>query len=360
MSLDLSENISQIEEEIRSTPYHKATEHHVGRLKAKIAKLRDEQIQKRLKSSAEGGPGYAMRKTGDATVVLVGPPSVGKSTLINQITNAQSKVAAYDFTTVGVIPGMMNYQGAKIQIFDLPGIIGGASTGKGRGKEVLSAVRAADLIIIMADVKNIDKIPLIKKELYEFGIRLDEEKPRVYINKSLSGGVKVTSSYHQPDFSLATVRELAQEFKIRNGEIVLKEKLTLDRLIDTFMGNRVYLPYLSVINKIDINPLPKQKDLILISAQNNIGLDNLKEAMWQKLGLIRIFLKARRKKADLEEPLIVKKGKNLRQILENLTLLDKENVVCAKIFGPGAKFPGQEVSLSFVPQEGTIVNFLGG
>lgn len=359
MSLDLSENINQIEEEIRSTFYHKATEHHIGRLKAKIAKLKDEQIQKRIKSSAGGGPGYAMRKTGNATVVLVGPPSVGKSTLINQITNAQSKVAAYDFTTVGVIPGMMDYRGAKIQIFDVPGIIGGAAIGKGRGKQVLSVVRASDLILIMVDINNLDKIGLIKKELFDFGIRLDEEKPQVYINKSLSGGVKVTSNYHQPDFSLATVRDLAQEFRIRNGEIILKEKLTLDRLIDAFMGNRIYLPYLEVVNKIDLSLLPGQKEMILISAQNNFGIDKLKEAIWEKLGLIRIFLKARRKKADLEEPLIVKKGKNLRQILAGLTMPEKEQITCAKIFGPGAKFPGQEVSLNFIPQEGTIVSFLG-
>ena len=358
MSLDLSENIRLIEEEIRTTPYHKGTEHHVGRLKAKIAKLKDERIQKRFKSSSGGGLGYAIRKTGDATVVLVGPPSVGKSTLINQITNARSKVAAYDFTTVGVIPGMMDYRCAKIQIFDLPGIVGGAAGGKGRGKEVLSVARSANLILIMTDVKNINKILLIKKELYEFGIRLDEEKPKVFIGKSISGGVKVTSNCKQKDFSLATVKDLAQDFKFRNGEIVLKEKLTLDRLIDAFMANRIYLPYLAVVNKIDLNPLPEQKDLILISAQNKIGLDNLKEAIWQKLAIMRIFLKARRKKTDLEEPLIVKKGKSLKQILENLAIPDKEQITCAKISGPGAKFPGQEVSLSFLPQDGTIVSFL--
>lgn len=358
MSLEISEEIKQIEEEIRSTPYHKGTEHHVGRLKAKIAKLKDEQIQKKLKSSGGGGPGYAIRKTGDATIVLVGSPSVGKSTLINQITHAQSKVAAYDFTTTHVIPGMMDYRGAKIQIFDLPGIVGGAAGGKGRGKEVLSVTRSANLILIMTDAQNLDKISLIKKELNEFGIRLDEEKPKVYIHKGLSGGVKVTSNCRQTNFSLATVKDLAQNFKIRNGEIVLKEKLTLDRLIDAFMGNRVYLPYLSVINKIDINPLPKQKGLIQISAQNNIGIDELKEAIWQKLGLVKIFLKARRKKTDFDEPLIVKKGKSLSQILENLMISDKELITCAKISGPGAKFPGQEVSLSFMPQEGTTVSFL--
>jgi ribosome-interacting GTPase 1 len=66
------------------------------------------------------------------------------STLLNAITNKESKVAAYDFTTLDAIPGMMEYdgeyKGARIQIIDLPGIIEGGASGKGRGREVFAAV----------------------------------------------------------------------------------------------------------------------------------------------------------------------------------------------------------------------------
>src|SRR5579862_9342980 len=75
----LEEQIVELEDEIRNTQYNKATQHHIGRLRAKIAFLKLER-EKRA-SSKGGGVGYSVRKSGHATVGLVGFPSVGKSTL---------------------------------------------------------------------------------------------------------------------------------------------------------------------------------------------------------------------------------------------------------------------------------------
>ena len=352
----IQERIWELEEEIRKTPYHKATEHHIGKLRAKIAKLKEEEREELFKKSGGGGGGYAVKKTGDATVVLVGPPSVGKSTLLNKITEAESKVGEYDFTTVSVIPGMMNYQGAKIQILDVPGIIEGASAGKGKGKQVLSVARSADLILLMVDVEKVDLVDLIKKELYENGIRLGEEKPKVEIRKTPSGGIKI-HCVGKVSVGTQTIKELASEFGLTNAEILIKEDVSTDRLIDVFLGNRVYLPFLVVVNKIDLKFLTNApEDWVLISAEKEHNLELLKEKIWEKLCLMRIYLK-KMEFVDFERPLIVRKGTTLRKILEELNFEEKERITKARIFGKGAKFEGQEVSLTFTPIDGTIVSF---
>ena len=185
--MSIEEKIKAIEEEIQKTPYNKATSHHIGKLKAKISKLKEEQIKR--SSGGSKGEGFHIKKSGDATAVLVGFPSVGKSTLLNELTNAESKVGAYQFTTLEIIPGVMEYNNAQIQIFDIPGIITGAAGGKGRGKEILSVARTADLIIVVLDTLNPQHLNVILKELRNVGVRPNETKPDVKIKKTRKGGV---------------------------------------------------------------------------------------------------------------------------------------------------------------------------
>ncbi len=352
------ERIKQLEEEIRTTPYHKATEHHIGRLRARIAQLKDQQFALSLSKGNSGGGGYAVRQSGDASIALVGPPSVGKSTLINQLTNAQSKIGGFDFTTLSVIPGMMEFNQARFLIFDIPGIIEGASQGKGRGKEVLSVARSVDLLLIMLDAKKQNETEKIKKELYQFGLRLDEKPPLVEIKKTSRGSVKVITTTSLTKVSLETVKALAKEFRLSNSEITIREDIDLNRLIDAFMGNRVYLPYLVIVNKADLlrGKTSSPDNVFFISAKDKTGLNELKQAIWQKLNLIRVYLKPRSKEVDRTKPLITTKGTSLKQILDKLPLTNEE-VKKAKIYGPGAKFEGQEVSFNFTPLDETIVSF---
>lgn len=346
---DTNQQIAAIEKELRELPHHKATDHHIGRLRAKLAKLKDKEIEIQTKKSSGGGGGYAVKKQGDATVVLIGPPSAGKSTLINLLTNAQSKVAPYAFTTLTVIPGMMNYKDARIQILDVPGLIEGAEEGKGRGREVLSVARGADLLLIMSDVKRVDAIKRIQETLDKNGIRINQTPPLVEIDKKTGGGLTIHSNLKQI-ISNDTIREVANEYGIKNGEITIKEKLTFDRLIDAFSRNRVYVPSLSVVNKIDTTKV-LDSDQIGISATKQIGINDLKEKIWNTLNFVRIYL-------NTKDPMVVKEGTTLFEVAQSVGPDFAQSKAGAKIWGPGAKFPGQEVSLQSKVSEGMQIRFV--
>lgn len=352
--------IAEIEKEIRETPYHKGTEHHIGKLKARLVNLKDKETEIQTKSSGGGGGGgYAVKKNGDATVVLVGPPSVGKSTLINKITNAESKVAAYAFTTVSVIPGMLKYKDAYIQIFDLPGIIEGAKEGKGRGKEVLSVSRGADLIIIMCDPKTSDRIESIKSELEGAGVRLNKVRPNVVIEKKVSGGIYVHSNIKQ-NMDDETIKGIASEMGVKNGEIFLKQKVSMDELIDSFSTSRVYIPATIIMNKADTltNKDKRLPDTLYISADKGTGIETFKEKIWEKLKLIRVYLVHPDEDPSLNNPIIMREGNTLSDVAQKIGSEFASEKKMAKIWGSGAHFPSQEVSLSTKVQEGMQIRFI--
>lgn len=122
-----------------------------------------------------------MSKSGDARIALVGFPSVGKSTFLSKVTKTRSEVASYAFTTLTAIPGVLEYGGAEIQLLDLPGIIEGAAEGKGRGRQVISAAKTSDLILMVLDAtKKAEQRALLEAELEAVGIRLNRRPPYVY------------------------------------------------------------------------------------------------------------------------------------------------------------------------------------
>jgi uncharacterized protein len=106
----------------------------------------------------------------------MGFPSTGKSSIINALTNTKSKTARYEFTTTTVIPGIMFYNDAHIQIFDMPGIIENAHLGSGGGRSVIAAMKVADLIIFVIDVDKLEHLDILLDELKALNVIIN--KPR--------------------------------------------------------------------------------------------------------------------------------------------------------------------------------------
>lgn len=297
--MGILDKISDIEKEIARTQKNKATEYHLGLLKAKLAKYRAKLMEPSDKSSSKG-EGFDVMKSGDARVALIGFPSVGKSTLLSNMTQTESEAASYEFTTLTCIPGVIQYKGANIQLLDLPGIIEGAAQGKGRGRQVIAVARTADVVLMMLDATKGDiQRQLLEQELETMGIRLNKRKPNIYFKPKKGGGIAFTSMVPLSKCTEKMVQMILHEYKMFNCEVIFREDCTTEEFIDVIIGNRIYMPCLYVYNKIDqismeeVDRLAREPHSVVISCEMQLNLDHLLERLWDYLALIRVYTKKR-------------------------------------------------------------------
>lgn len=265
--MGVEEKIKSIEDEMARTQYHKGTEHHFGKLKAKLAQLR-----KLVGQHRKGGARFSVRKGGDATVILLGEAFVGKSSIFSKLTDARSKVGDHPFTTQKIIPGIMSYRGAQIQVLDTPALELGEA-------EILSFASIADLVVIICEASK-NNLPSLMKGL---------ERAKV-------GGVP-----------------------------------------------------LIVINKCDV----EWGGGFCVSALTGEGIDGLKEEIYRRLRLVRVYLKPKGGEADRNRPLVVKEGSTLKDVWVKLRL--KGEMEHALVWGSSAKFPGQKVGANHVVEDGDVI-----
>jgi len=355
--MSIEEQIKEIEDEIFKTKYNKATQHHIGKLKAKIAALKAKaEVRKKSKGK---GLGFGLKKEGNATVVLVGLPSVGKSTLLNRLTNANSTIGAYEFTTLDVVPGMLDYQGVKVQLLDLPGLIIGAAGGKGRGKEVMSMVRVGDLALIVLDPKRLHSGVRIKKELEGVGIRLDTKPPDVSVYKSDRGGVVVTRTVRAKKVSDEEIVAILSANSVHNAQVIIREDINIDQMIDAVSSNRIYLPSIVVVNKADIadeRALPA--DYMPISATEGFNIEELKELIFKKLDFCRVYMKPQGGKTDLEEPFILPAGSRIKDLAGKMHKDFVKKFRYAMVWGDSVKHDGQRCGPNHILKDKDIVTIV--
>jgi len=362
------EKIAEIEHEMSRTQKNKATNSHLGLLKAKLAKLRQSLMTDATKSGGGGGQGFEVQKSGDARVGLIGFPSVGKSTLLEKLTGAESEVADYEFTTLTCVPGILNYKGAKVQILDLPGIIEGAKDGKGRGKQVISAAMSCSLILIVLDVtKPGAHREVIEKELEGFGMRLNKKPPNIVLTRKEKGGghLNIAPGCELIDTDEETIEQILKEYRVHNYHLAIRCNATADDIIDVIEGNRRYMPCLYVMNKIDQIPIEELAEIstspfeVPISAQDEWNIDELKDVMWERMQLIRVYTRQKGEEVDYDEPVILHFDK--RTVQDFCRKIHKdilEEFKNALVWGKSAKHDAQTVGKDHILEDEDIVQIV--
>eukprot|EP00670_Eutreptiella_braarudii_P019532 CAMPEP_0174364414 /NCGR_PEP_ID=MMETSP0811_2-20130205/72785_1 /TAXON_ID=73025 ORGANISM="Eutreptiella gymnastica-like, Strain CCMP1594" /NCGR_SAMPLE_ID=MMETSP0811_2 /ASSEMBLY_ACC=CAM_ASM_000667 /LENGTH=368 /DNA_ID=CAMNT_0015504015 /DNA_START=47 /DNA_END=1153 /DNA_ORIENTATION=+ len=359
--------IADIEAEMARTQKNKATMGHIGLLKAKLAKLRRELLTESKSGGGGGGgiPGFDVARTGDARIGYVGFPSVGKSSLLNKLTNTFSEVAEYEFTTLTCVPGVVRYKGAKLQMLDLPGIIEGAKDGKGRGRQVIAVARTCNLILLILDVlKPVTHKLIIERELEGYGIRMNTSPPNISIKTKERGGLNMSTTVKLSYLDSDIVSNVLKEYRMLSVDVCFKQDATVDEFVDVIEGNRVYTACIYVMNKIDqitieeldiINRIPHNCP---ISAKDEWNLDGLLDCIWDHLDLVRIYTKPKGQIPDYNEPVILPSNPTIEQFCNKLHRNMIKTFKHAWVWGSSVKHNPQKVGKDHVLRDEDIVQIV--
>lgn len=127
-------------------------------------------------------------------------------------------------------------------------------------------------------------------------------KGGLFINKSMDSVIKMGDE---------TIKTILKEYKVNNAEVTLRGRVGVEDLIDAIEGNRVYIPALYVVNKIDsitveeLDLLDQIPNYVCISAGLKWNLDELLERVWEKLDFVRVYTKPKGQLPDYEAPVIL-------------------------------------------------------
>jgi len=301
------EKVEALETMLAIMPKHKGTDHLRAELRRRIAKHQEE--AERRPSAGRKGSAYNIRREGAGQIVLVGLPNAGKSQLVSTLTEAAPDIADYPFTTKVPTPGMMRFENIQIQLVDMPPVI------DREAKPWLShLLRNADVLLILVDLG---------------------EDPLLQMDTILAelGGVKVKP----------IGMEVSDELLIG---IARKKAL--------IVGNKNDLSNAGENYKLLQSRYGSQFPLVSISALKGMGLVDMKRTIYGMLDIIRIYTKSPGSKADLNEPVVLKKGSTVEEAAASVHKDFLKNLKYAQVWGSG-KFDGQRVSRGYVLEDGDVI-----
>jgi len=363
----IEDKIIKLEKFISLVPKHKATEKLVARLRGRLVKLKSdlEENKRRLKSLSKG-PTWVIPKEGDAQVSLIGVANSGKSQLMRILTGSNTKVGDYPYTTEKPEPGVLDCDGAIIQLIDLPSIFPNIRTESKNGAMLLSQIRASDLIVFVIDLSEDPKkqMDILIEELYNGSIRVNKEKPPIELRRTGSGGA-ILIGESKVDATREDIIEILHNLGIYNFSLKFLKPMTLTDVVEALDYSLAYSKGIIVANKGDTTGskesyqklkelFEKQFIIIPVSATEDEGLILLQETIFQQLELVRI--KSKEPNGGIApKPIVLKKGSTVSDIAKIIHTRFFDHFKLAKIYGPSAKFEGQTVGLNHILADGDIV-----
>ena len=251
----------------------------------------------RVRASAVHRDSISVRREGAAQIALVGPPNVGKSSLLQALSEIQIKTGDYPFTTLRPIPALTRIGGVLVQLVEIPGLIGGATDDRGGGRALLGVLRTVDAIVYCGRAGS------------------DPAELRTVLTEVAGAGIE------KPAVLAATRADEAED-----GAVT--------RLASAF-------PELPVVP---------------VSVLDEASLEAFRAAVWGLTGLIRVRL---RKGGVVDpEPLALDPGATVADVADWVHHDLGASFSGARVWGPSARFDGQRVGREHEVLDGDVVEIL--
>lgn len=289
-------------------PKHKGTEKLQADLKTKLKETKvDIQVEK---TAPKGGKVYRIPRQGAAQVVLIGGPNSGKSRILKDLTKAEPEVADYPFTTREPMPGMMAWEDVTVQMIDTPPV-----TESLFEAYLLNFVRAADLVVLAFDGSSDDAPDATNAVLEQF-------RQRATL-------LSTTTGFDEEDFSKLCVKTL----------------LVATRGHDPGLQDR--LDFLQEM-------IPQKFQTMKVNLDDSAERENLRNGIYEALGLIRLYTKAPGKPADYSSPFTIPRGGTVEDLAGKVHKDLAEKLKFAKVWGTSAA-DGQSVGRDHVLADKDLV-----
>jgi len=307
------EKIIALQEMLAVMPKHKGTDHLKAQLRSRMSKLMEElEGPSRGPRSGNVEP-FSLPKQGAGRATLLGPTNVGKSLLLSRATGAHSKVGSYALSTLEPVPGMLSFEDIYIQLVDTPPIANLSTQGR-----LYGLLRNSDVLVLVVDLSN-DPVSQVQE-----GFQALEEWGFVLLGKNRG--------------------EEDREPELRKPVIVVGNKADVPGSLDSF--------------QLLESKLGENYPVLLVSAEEEVGLAELGEAIFRDLGIIRVYTKSpQQKKEEIQRgtPFVLPQGSTIADASAYVHKDLVRSLKYAVLWGRSGKFQGQHVGRDHQLHDGDLI-----